>query len=60
MNAATPVGTLQYIQDAYHRYYDTAFWLRDPSFLPSAAGFLNKRAPPLKRCCWRPFCHMDL
>lgn len=29
MNRATPSEILKYIQDAYHRYYDSAFWIRD-------------------------------
>lgn len=29
MNRVTPSEVLKYIQDAYHRYYDSAFWLRD-------------------------------
>jgi ATP-dependent helicase YprA (DUF1998 family) len=33
MSMSGPVATLKYIQDAYHRHYDTAFWLRDPKLL---------------------------
>ena len=42
MAPATPVGTLRYIQDAYHRYYDTAFWLRDPLLLAERRAILEE------------------
>lgn len=37
----TPARVLSYVQDAYLRYYDTAFWLRDPSLLAERRALLN-------------------
>jgi DEAD/DEAH box helicase domain-containing protein len=42
MNAATPANVLEYIQDAYLRYYDTAFWLRDPKLLGERRKLLSE------------------
>ncbi|CAN1547097.1 DEXHc_Hrq1-like domain containing protein [Caulobacteraceae bacterium] len=38
---ATPQDVLSYIQDAYHRYYDTAFWLRRPGVLAERGALLS-------------------
>ena len=29
MTNSTPNGIIRYIQEAYHKYYDSAFWMRD-------------------------------
>lgn len=42
MTDATPGNVLSYIQDAYHRYYDTAFWLRDPKLLAERRALLDE------------------
>lgn len=42
MTVATPQIILRYIQDAYLRYYDTAFWLRDPNLLAERRALLNE------------------
>lgn len=41
MTIATPPATLKYIQDAYHRYYDTAFWFRDAALLAERQKLLK-------------------
>lgn len=41
MSVITPAETLHYIQDAYHRYFDTAFWLRDPALLAERRRLLK-------------------
>lgn len=38
----TPSQVLTYVQDAYHRYYDTAFWLRRPSLLAERRALLSQ------------------
>lgn len=42
MVSATPGTVLNYVQDAYHRYYDTAFWLRDPKLLAERQALLRE------------------
>lgn len=42
MTDATPGNVLSYIQDAYHQYYDTAFWLRDPKLLAERRALLDE------------------
>jgi DEAD/DEAH box helicase domain-containing protein len=42
MAIATPGTVLGYVQDAYHRYYDTAFWLRDPKLLAERQALLRE------------------
>lgn len=42
MTTATPGTVLSYVQDAYHRYYDTAFWLRDPRLLAERDALLRE------------------
>ncbi len=39
--SATPSRVLSYIQDAYLKYYDTAFWLRDPKLLDERRKLLE-------------------
>lgn len=43
MADATPQSVLDYVQDAYLRYYDTAFWLRDPNLLAERRALLQER-----------------
>lgn len=38
----TPRDVLDYIQSAYHRYYDTAFWLRRDTLLRERAALLDE------------------
>ena len=38
---ATPISVLEYIQEAYHKYYDSAFWLRDPKLLAERRDLLD-------------------
>lgn len=33
MRNATPSEVLEYIQEAYHKYYDSAFWMRDEALM---------------------------
>ncbi len=33
MKLATPLGVIDYIRDAYQRYYDSAFWMRDEGIM---------------------------
>lgn len=33
MNISSPPRVLEYIRDAYKRYYDSAFWMRDPGIM---------------------------
>lgn len=42
MSVATPENVLQYISDAYLRYYDTAFWLRDSNLLAERRSLLSQ------------------
>lgn len=39
---STPRDILHYIRDAYHRYYDTAFWLRRPELLAERQALLSQ------------------
>ncbi|MFZ2028847.1 MAG: DEAD/DEAH box helicase [Vitreimonas sp.] len=39
--SATPSRVLSYIQEAYLKYYDTAFWLRDPALLAERRKLLE-------------------
>src|SRR5689334_1874757 len=39
---STPGETLNYILEAYHRYYDTAFWLRDSKLLAERQRLLGQ------------------
>jgi len=42
MNKATPISVLSYIQDAYHRYYNTAFWMRDKHLMDERNALLDQ------------------
>ena len=42
MSNSTPREVLQYIQDAYLRYYDSAFWLRDDRILKERRALLER------------------
>ena len=42
MGRATPTGVLKYIQEAYHKYYDSAFWIRDESVMKERKTFLTE------------------
>lgn len=33
LRKATPSEVLEYIQEAYHKYYDSAFWMRDEALM---------------------------
>jgi DEAD/DEAH box helicase domain-containing protein len=42
MPNATPGEVLDYIQEAYHKYYDSAFWLRDEHLMRERRDLLNE------------------
>lgn len=42
MNIATPTSVLEYVQGAYHRYYDSAFWLRDANLMAERRSLLEE------------------
>lgn len=42
MKPPLPNRTLEYILDAYQRYYDTAFWLRDEGMMRERQAILNR------------------
>ncbi|MES0826578.1 DEAD/DEAH box helicase [Ruegeria sp. SCP11] len=42
MGKATPGEVLEYIQDAYHKYYDSAFWLRDEYLMRERRDLLDE------------------
>lgn len=39
---STPSSVLSYIQEAYHKYYDSAFWLRDAALLTERRRLLDE------------------
>ena len=39
---STPTQVLHYIQEAYHKYYDSAFWLRDSQLLAERRRLLDE------------------
>ena len=39
---STPTQVLHYIQEAYHKYYDSAFWLRDSKLLAERRRLLDE------------------
>jgi DEAD/DEAH box helicase domain-containing protein len=39
---STPKGVHDALQEAYLRYYDTAFWLRDPGLLAERRALLSQ------------------
>ena len=42
MTSATPANVLSYIQEAYHRYYDSAFWMRDEYIMRERRALLDE------------------
>jgi DEAD/DEAH box helicase domain-containing protein len=42
MNNKTPREVLSYIQEAYHKYYDSAFWIRDEAILRERRTLLDQ------------------
>ena len=43
MGQTTPAAVLKYIQESYHSYYDSAFWLRDEKLMEERARLLRER-----------------
>lgn len=41
MGKATPSEVLEYIQEAYHKYYDSAFWMRDEALMRERRALLD-------------------
>jgi DEAD/DEAH box helicase domain-containing protein len=41
MERPTPSSVLKYVQSAYHRYYDSAFWLREAKLMQERADLLE-------------------
>ena len=42
MTATTPSDILEFIQEAYHRYYDSAFWMRDEKLMDERQEILSQ------------------
>ena len=42
MSATTPADVLSHVQGAYHSYYDSAFWMRDPILMKERAALLEE------------------
>ena len=42
MNNCTPPNVLSYIQEAYHKYYDSAFWMRDVLLMNERRAILDQ------------------
>lgn len=42
MNIYTPDKVLSYIQEAYHKYYDSAFWMKDELLMKERRDLLDK------------------
>ena len=42
MSRATPSEVLDYIQEAYHKYYDSAFWMRDEPLMKERRTLLEE------------------
>ncbi len=42
MTSATPINVLSYIQEAYRRYYDSAFWMRDEHIMRERRALLDE------------------
>lgn len=40
MTQANPIKVMDYVQEAYLRYYDTAFWMRDPLVMQERRSIL--------------------
>lgn len=43
LGKATPEEVLDYIQEAYHKYYDSAFWLRDDYLMQERRALLDEQ-----------------
>ncbi|WP_432471795.1 DEAD/DEAH box helicase [Amphritea sp. HPY] len=43
MEKNTPMEVLPYIQEAYHKYYDSAFWMRDEALMKERRALLGKK-----------------
>ena len=43
MHNKTPREVLSYIQEAYHKYYDSAFWIRDEALLRERRDLLSQQ-----------------
>lgn len=41
MKHATPTSVIDYVRDGYRRYYDSAFWMRDPAIMAERLAILN-------------------
>lgn len=41
MSKSTPIQVLDNIQEAYHKYYDSAFWMRDTHLMEERRKLLN-------------------
>ena len=42
MSRTTPIEVLKHIQDAYHKYYDSAFWIRDKKIMEERRALLTE------------------
>lgn len=42
MHGTTPADVLSHVRDAYHSYYDSAFWMRDPVLMKERAAILDE------------------
>jgi DEAD/DEAH box helicase domain-containing protein len=42
MISSTPTDVLSYVQEAYHRYYDSAFWMRDDFLMRERRQLLDE------------------
>lgn len=42
MAPATPLDVKEYIQEAYHKYYDSAFWMRDEYIMRERRALLDE------------------
>jgi DEAD/DEAH box helicase domain-containing protein len=42
MKYSTPANVLSYIQEAYHKYYDSAFWMKDEILMKERRELIDK------------------
>lgn len=42
MTTATPTSVIDYVKDAYQRYYDSAFWMRDEGVMQERRALLSQ------------------
>ena len=42
MIQSTPLTILSYVKEAYHKYYDSAFWMRDETLMKERRELLNR------------------